>query len=253
MRIIGYSSIEKCLITYPGLKELDISDNIAMTLKKRGCAGTWDGDTYYPCDSDVSPYCSKCGAPDPCVICRGDCSMQIKKCCISHSVYLAIFAPGLIKVGVTKTARLETRLMEQGADIGFELTRLPDGEAARKLERSMAATMTDKVSFYEKLNSVNKKVSEKSITKVYREHLVLSEFKFSYFKKDLHSMPIVINLKEGMALNGNVLGIKGQVLVIEKRSTAYAINLDSLLGYDIEIGKCPVKLQSSLSEYSSAD
>ena len=72
MKIIGYSPIDKTLIVYPGQdgdekpQEIDISQEIAFVLKKRGCAGAWDGDRYIACDSPDAPYCSKhSGAPDP--------------------------------------------------------------------------------------------------------------------------------------------------------------------------------------------
>ena len=142
MKIIGYSPIDKTLIVYPGPEggekpqEMDISQEIALVLKKRGCAGTRDGDQYIACDSPDAPYCSKHGgAPDPCVACRGDCAKQKKTCNTEHSVYLAVFAPDIIKVGVSKTPRLKIRLNEQGADMGFEIARYPDGELARKRER----------------------------------------------------------------------------------------------------------------------
>lgn len=249
MKIIAYSSIDRTIITYPGLKEVDISDDIAIVLRNRGCAGSWSGDRYIPCDSHEGPYCSQCSSPDPCVICKGECMKSIKTCCDEHSVYLAAFAPGLIKVGVTRTPRFETRLKEQGADMGFELLRLPDGELARRRERGISAMYPDKVSFNEKLNSISRRVSERAIQEIYNKFNPDRAISFRYFKRDISSKPILIQPGEDVAIAGRVLGIKGQVLVIEKRNSFYAVNLDSLIGYEIEEGRGSLNLQTSLSEY----
>ncbi|MCD1295651.1 DUF2797 domain-containing protein [Methanocella sp. CWC-04] len=253
MRIIGYSSIDKSLIVYPRLKEIDISNDIAMVLKERGCAGRWAGDQYIPCESHDHPYCSRCAAPDPCIICKGECLKSIKTCCIEHSVYLAVFAPDILKVGVSKTHRLETRLKEQGADIGFEIVRLPDGELARRREQTMAQSIRDKVSYKDKLNGISKRVSERLLQDIYRDYDAERVMSFKYFRDEIRMKPILIEPKEEMAISGKVLGIKGQVLVIEKRNTVYAVNLDDLIGYDMEPGKGSINLQSSLFEFSEEE
>lgn len=250
MRIIGYSSIDKALLTDSGV--IGLSDDIGLILRKRGCAGRREGDKYIPCDSDAAPYCEQCGGilPDPCVMCRGECTKREKTCTMEHSVYLAIFSPDLVKVGVSKTRRLETRLMEQGADIGLEIARFPDGELARKRERELAATYPDRVTFENKIDGLSQPMNSETLRMVYARYDAERVMRFDYFREKPWMKPIVLVPHENMAISGRVLGVKGQALVVEKGSTLYAINLDGLVGYDAEEGKGQIRLQTSLFEFN---
>ncbi len=251
MKIISYSPIDKTLLLAPDLTRLDISENISLVLKKRGCAGRWEGDRYVPCGSDQAPFCEKCsGPPDPCVACRGECLKQRKTCNTEHSVYLAVFSPCLVKVGVSKTRRLETRLMEQGADTGMEIARFPDGELARRRERSLASTYPDRVAFESKVDGISQNVNDETLQTICLRYDAGRIMRFDYFREKPWMKPIVLTPHEGMAISGRVLGIKGQALILEKGSTLYALNLDGLAGYEIEAGKGLVNLQTSLLEFT---
>lgn len=250
MRIIGYSSIDKALFT--DSCPISLSEDIGLILRKRGCAGRWEGDTYVHCDSDAAPFCERCGGilPDPCVMCRGECTKRDKTCTMEHSVYLAIFSPGLVKVGVSKTRRLETRLMEQGADIGLEIARFPDGEMARKRERELAATYPDRVTFENKIEGLSQPVNSETLRMLYDRYDAERIMRFDYFRVKPWMKPIVLEPHENMAISGRVPGVKGQALIIEKGNTLYAVNLDGLVGYDVEEGKGSVNLQTSLFEFN---
>jgi hypothetical protein len=248
VRIIGYSSSDRELYVTPGPQTIDISGDIALTLGKRGCIGRWEGERHVPCDSGDAPQCARCGGgvPDPCVACRGECRKPEKTCFEEHSVYLAVFAPGSVKVGVSRAWRLEARLKEQGADAGFEIARLPDGEAARRMESSLRAKYPDRMSFEDKLASGP---VDRAIRTITGQYDVIRELHFEGFPRDLWMSPIVLRPQEGMVISGRTFGIKGQALVLEKLGTLYAVNLDALAGYDIEIKKGRHSLQSSLHTY----
>lgn len=254
MRIISYSSIEKALIVSPGPESMDISSEISLTLTGRGCAGRWTGDTYVPCDRPDAPYCSYCESiADACVICRGECRKPQKTCLEEHSVYLAIFAPSTVKVGVSRAYRLETRLNEQGADRGYEIARFPDGEAARKLERSLSVRFPDRLGFADKITPGE--IDTAAIAAAVDQFDLLRSFSFPRFPGFLQTAPIILKPHPGMAISGKVLGIKGQALVLEKHDTLYAVNLDSLIGYNCEDRKSSEtlkrkeRLQVSLSGF----
>jgi hypothetical protein len=248
VRIIGYSSPGQALYVSPGPQSIDISGEVALTLGSRGCIGRWDGERHVPCDSREAPQCRRCGGgvPDPCVMCRGECRKPEKTCLEEHSVYLAVFAPGAIKVGVSRAWRLETRLDEQGADAGFEIARLPDGEAARRMEDSLRAKYPDRMSFEDKLASGP---VDDAINVITGEYSVLRAFRFGRFARALWMRPIVIRPQEGLAISGRTFGIKGQALVLEKLGSLYAVNLADLAGYECEIKKGRHSLQSSLHTY----
>ena len=56
-----------------------------------------------------------------------------------HFLYLAYFAPGLVKVGISQEARGIRRLLEQGARIALKLETFPSAEIARQYEAKIAA------------------------------------------------------------------------------------------------------------------
>lgn len=155
--------------------------------------------------------------------------------------------PGIIKVGVSRAWRLEKRLREQGADRGFEIARLPDGELARKMERGLTAKYTDRLTFEDKIVPGN---IECAIAEVRDNFEVMREYSFEHFPREPWMKPIIIRPGSGMSISGRLFGIKGQALVLEKHNTLYAINLDSLVGYDYELRKNSVCLQSSLHTYT---
>ena len=106
---------------------------------------------------------------------------QKKTCNTEHSVYLAVFAPDIIKVGVSKTPRLKTRLNEQGADVGVEIARYPDGELARKRERGLASTHPDRIAFDVKLNGITKKIDARTLQEIYSKYNASDVMKFQVF------------------------------------------------------------------------
>ena len=253
MRIIGYSSLDKTLIVSPGSQTaepqaLDISSDVALTLGRRGCVGRWEGGTHVPCDSDVAPSCDRCGdaAADPCVACRGVCRKPEKTCFEEHSVYLAVFAPGAVKVGVSRARRLEARLAEQGAGAGCEIARLPDGEAARRLEASLRAQYPDRMTFEEKLAAGP---VDAVLEAIQGRHEVIRALRFRHFPRDPWMRPIVVRPREGLTISGRTFGVRGQALVLEKLGSLYAVNLDSLAGYDCELKKGRQSLQSTLHTF----
>jgi hypothetical protein len=248
VRIIGYSSLDKALILSPGPQALDISGEVALTLGKRGCIGRWEGERHVSCDSDVAPACDRCGGAvaDPCVMCRGECRKPGKTCLEQHSVYLAVFSPGAVKVGVSKARRLEARLAEQGAAAGLEIARLPDGEAARRMEASLRPQYQDRMAFEDKLAGGP---VEDTVGALRERHGVLRELRFRHFPRDPWMSPIVIRPREGMSVGGRTFGVRGQALVLEKLGSLYAINLDGLAGYDVVLKKGRQSLQSSLHTY----
>ncbi|HEY7832137.1 MAG TPA: DUF2797 domain-containing protein, partial [Ktedonobacterales bacterium] len=55
----------------------------------------------------------------------------------AHEVYLAAFAPDLLKVGVSGAGRAPLRVLEQGAPAALVIGRADDGMAARRLEHAL--------------------------------------------------------------------------------------------------------------------
>ena len=55
----------------------------------------------------------------------------------AHEIYLAAFAPAVLKVGVSGAGRTPLRVLEQGAPAALLVGRAKDGMAARRLERQL--------------------------------------------------------------------------------------------------------------------
>jgi hypothetical protein len=55
----------------------------------------------------------------------------------AHEVYVAAFAPAVIKIGVAGAGRTALRVLEQGAPAGLVIGRAADGMAARRLEHAL--------------------------------------------------------------------------------------------------------------------
>lgn len=114
------------------------------------CIGRTEFDKYIPCPHSqrvgTYSFCSDCGAPMirhlECIFepkCEGEvCGEGI--CTAEHAVYLAYFGSSA-KVGMSTGGRVLTRVREQGADGYSIVARVPNRLRARRLEKTIFATM----------------------------------------------------------------------------------------------------------------
>jgi len=91
----------------------------------------------------------------PCLRCDGEVCRNTSKrdFCVqpdNHALYLASFAPGIIKVGVSRWTRRQERLLEQGAKRAIIIAR-DDGQMIRRHE-----TMINKFGYPDRLSSQEK-------------------------------------------------------------------------------------------------
>lgn len=256
MKIVDYTTTSGHLTLYPGLTYLPLNGEISLKLMGRGCAGRWDGETYVPCASPMAPYCPKCREVWPCALCTGECLLSEPICLEEHSVYLALFRPDIVKVGVTKTRRLKNRLREQGADVGVEVMRVADGREARVIERDLAKLIPDRVTAVEKLDGFDRPIDETKwswVKKEVADHLdvgLSSDVMLTYFDRDLWMRPIPIVPSVGSVITGMVFGIKGRQMVVERIGSLYAVDLKLLMGFEIEQESTGgTSIQSSLHSF----
>ncbi|HET7324294.1 MAG TPA: DUF2797 domain-containing protein, partial [Halococcus sp.] len=128
MQIVGYAHDEPALLVADDgrmrRQALTPGTDLAYTLGDRHCAGTMEDETHIVCNRTRAPYCEIHATPWA-VANNRDSTEE-------HAIYLAAFAPGVFKVGVTRSWRLETRLREQGADRAAHIHTVPDGRIARE-------------------------------------------------------------------------------------------------------------------------
>jgi hypothetical protein len=240
------------------VERLDPGTELTYQLGDRHCAGAVEsvtpdarseadepGETmvHHACETTDAPYCAEHTSRWPCARCTGDCGKPIEACDEEHAVYLAAFAPDTLKVGVTRSWRLETRLREQGADRAAHLRTVADGRIARQIEADIAAELGDRVRVPTKIAGLAETVDEALWADLCAEYDPLETYAFDY-GLDLADRP----LSETLA-TGTVRGTQGRVAVVENNGSTYAVDLRQLVGYDLSEGKTDRDLQSSLGAF----
>ncbi|MFC7077968.1 DUF2797 domain-containing protein [Haloarcula halophila] len=225
------------------LRPLVPGTELSYTLGSRHCAGTVDGEVHYPCANDTAPYCPEHTDRWPCARCTGDCDKPLDACEEEHAVYLAAFAPDVVKVGVTRSWRLETRLREQGADRAAHLRTVADGRIARQVEADIATDLGDRVRVPTKIDGLADSVDERWWKSLLERFAPIETYDFDY-GLDLADRPLAETLA-----TGTVRGTKGRVAVLSNNGSTYAVNLRDLVGCELDEGSADRDLQSSLGAF----
>ncbi len=254
MQIVGYETsgepeeAAELLFSRDGVVErtsLSPGSQIAHALVERRCAGTIDGIEHIPCERRTAPYCEHHDSTWICARCTGTCLKAEMDCHQEHAIYLAAFAPASFKVGVTRRDDPTVRLREQGADRGAIVRRVENGRIAREIETEIARTtpIPDSVRVSAKIEGIGQDVDVASWKRLLERFDVGRTHEFEY-GLNLDSAPI----PETIA-SGTVFGTKGRVLVVERRGEPFAVDMRSLVGYEVRSGSASRELQSSLGSF----
>jgi hypothetical protein len=228
---------------------LDPGTELAYTLGERHCAGVVHGGGHVgdgghlACDAGDAPYCPDHTSTWVCARCTGTCLKDEMDCYDDHAVYLAAFAPGAFKVGVTKEWRLERRLREQGADRAAHVRTVENGRIAREYEASLTDLVPDRVRVPTKRAGLADEVDDAAWRTLLDEFDPIDTFRFDYGLA-LSERPVA----ETMA-TGTVVGTKGRLLVLARGGTTYAVDLRDLVGHEVEPGKSDRDVQASLGAF----
>ncbi len=222
---------------------LAAGQDLSFTLGDRHCAGSHDGEIHDPCPAPSAPRCDVHTSAWPCARCSGQCDLPIDACREEHAVYLAAFAPDKFKIGVTRLWRLHARLREQGADRAAHLETVSNGRIARRLERELAANLTDQVRTASKVASLPHEVDDRQWKATLADHDPISEWSFEY-GFDLAERPMAETLA-----TGTVVGTQGRLLVLDRGGTGYAVDIRDLVGYEVVPEETDRELQSSLRSF----
>ena len=251
MQIVGYETRDgdgpaALVVAEEGTvlsQSLAPGEELSSTLGERHCAGAISDGSHESCDRDSAPYCDEHVSRWPCARCTGTCAMPIAACHEEHAVYLAAFAPATVKVGVTRSWRLDTRLREQGADKAAHIRTVKNGRIARQIEADLAERFPDRVRVRQKIESVHRSVADDAWTALVDEFDPIETYDFDY-GLSLEIRPV----HETMA-NGTVLGTQGRILVLERSGTKYAVDLRDLVGYDVADEPAGRTRQSSFGSF----
>ncbi|MFW5911768.1 MAG: DUF2797 domain-containing protein [Halolamina sp.] len=247
MQFVGYDAGDGgLLLSREGRVEyvdLTPGNELAYTLGERHCAGVVEDGEHVACGAEAAPYCDQHSHVWVCARCTGTCLKDEMDCFEDHAVYLAAFAPDTFKVGVTKEWRLETRLLEQGADRAAHVRTVEDGRVARRIEAGIAERIPDRVRVPTKVAGLGRRVDDDAWATLLADFDPLDTFAFDY-DLDLSGPPV----SETMA-TGTVRGVKGRILVLDRGGSTYAVDLRELVGYDVTKGATDREMQSSLGAF----
>ncbi len=217
--------------------------------------------------------CSALDSFDPCIRCTGfQCladSLRREECRTSdYIIYLAVFSNGNLKVGVSSKRRTRIRWVEQGAEYAGILTEVRDGKIARRIEHDIGKhpSVTMAVSGHQKKSSLLNSIDLEDANQIVSEFLsslpedsqytevILENLTPHYLLDEVDAEPLP--WPEGnqsiidQQLLGEVVGMKGALLVTRIGHAYRMTSLKRLIGYTIEEGiSKPIDSQSGLLDF----
>jgi len=166
-----------------------------------------------------------------------------------HFVYLAYFAPGVIKVGISQEERGIRRLLEQGARLALKLETFTSALIARQYEAKISAldgiveTMPihkklelikqpfDRADGEEKLRQKLLEIEQKIGVSFPRSELILCE---DYFHTAGVDLARVVLMKDQNQLAGRVRSIIGPIFITDYDGQLLAYNVKKFIGYQAQ-------------------
>lgn len=163
-----------------------------------------------------------------------------------HFVYLAYFAPELVKVGISQESRGISRLLEQGARAALKLETFPSAYVARQYEQriSRELKLAETVSISKKIHYMTKEFQIAAANNILNETLNKIEKQLStdfsnaklietnkyFFSNDI-DLSRAVHHKELLHVVGRVVAMIGSLIVSEHRSNLLIYDMKSFIGY----------------------
>ncbi len=217
--------------------------------------------------------CSAMDEMDPCIRCDGrncNASDSRKEKCLStkYAIYLAVFNDDTLKIGVSSKSRVVTRWVEQGADYGCVIGIAQGGLKARQIERKLGSSpdVKKQVRTERKAMYLLKPIGEERANELVQDYLstvrdpeidsevALQDLSFHYRIDALNAEPQRWRSGktsiEGLPLMGQVVGMKGSLLVTRIGTAFTVANLTELIGYELDdTSEVRVVSQTGLLDY----
>ena len=166
-----------------------------------------------------------------------------------HFVYLAYFAPGVIKVGISQEERGIRRLLEQGARLALKLETFSSALIARQYEAKIARLdgVVETMPIHKKLELIKQPFDRADGEEKLRQKLLEIEQKIgvSFPKSELipcedyfHTAGVdltrVVLMKDQNQLAGRVRSIIGPILIADYDGQLLAYNVKKFIGYQAQ-------------------
>jgi len=166
-----------------------------------------------------------------------------------HFVYLAYFAPGVIKVGISQEERGIRRLLEQGARLALKLETFSSALIARQYEAKIARLdgVVETMPIHKKLELMKQSFDRADGEKKLQQKLLEIEQKIGvsfpkaklitcedYFHTDGVDLTRVVLMKNQNQLAGRVRSVIGPILIVDYDGQLLAYNVKRFIGYQAQ-------------------
>ena len=163
-----------------------------------------------------------------------------------HFVYLAYFAPEVIKVGISQEERGIRRLLEQGARLALKLETFSSALIARQYEAKIARLdgIVETMPIHKKLELIKQPFERATGEKKLQQKLLEIEQKIGvsfpksepipcedYFHTAGVDLTRVVLMKDQSQLAGRVRSIIGPILIADYDGQLLAYNVKKFIGY----------------------
>ena len=163
-----------------------------------------------------------------------------------HFVYLAYFAPNVIKVGISQEERGVRRLLEQGARLAIKLETFSSALIARQYEAKISKLdgIVETLPVYKKLELIKQAFNRADGERELRQKLLEIEQKIGvsfpkselipcedYFQTAGVDLSRVVLMKNCSQLVGRVRSVIGSIVITDYDGQLLAYNIKKLIGY----------------------
>lgn len=178
-----------------------------------------------------------------------------------HFVYLAYFAPSVIKVGISQEARGTRRILEQGARMAMKLETFGSALVARQYEEKISKlpNIVDNVTGGKKIELLKQPFdsenAEKSLLDLKQQieeslNITLKSAEIIETNNYFMTSPVEVNRAIDMTstskIVGEVVAAIGAIIITEYESNLLVYNLKKLIGYRAKkiLGEIDIELPS---------
>ncbi len=166
-----------------------------------------------------------------------------------HFVYLAYFAPGVIKVGISQEKRGIRRLLEQGARLALKLETFSSALIARQYEAKIASLsgIMETVAASKKLGLIRRPLNTAAAEQALADTLIRIQQKLGldfpnrtlimcedYFHTNGRDLSSVIDMTGHKTMAGVVISVIGSVLITDYDGQLLAYNVKKFIGYQAQ-------------------
>lgn len=166
-----------------------------------------------------------------------------------HFVYLAYFAPGVTKVGISQEERGIRRLLEQGARLALKLETFSSALIARQYEAKIARLdgIVETMPIHKKLELIKQPFERATGEEKLQQKLLEIEQKIGvsfpkselipcedYFQTNSIDLTRAVPMKDQNQLAGRVRSIIGPILITDYDGQLLAYNVKKFIGYQAQ-------------------